>query len=91
MERVLADIRADTLFEEEHRERASSLGGKGGTAMGASGVRKANGVNGVGGGAMLAIGSRKSGEGSLAVPRAVVEEGLRVTRECLEVVCEVDV
>jgi len=27
---------------------------------------------------------------SLALPKTVVEEGVRVTRECLELVCEVD-
>lgn len=27
---------------------------------------------------------------SLAVPAAVVEDGVRVTRECLEAVCEVE-
>lgn len=29
-------------------------------------------------------------DGSLAVPRAVVEEALKVTRECLDAVCEID-
>lgn len=39
---------------------------------------KANGVKGSG------------FERSLAVPGAVVEEGVRVTRECLESVCEIE-
>lgn len=33
---------------------------------------------------------RGEGGQSLALPRGVVEEGVRITRECLEAVCEVD-
>jgi hypothetical protein len=27
---------------------------------------------------------------NLAVPKSVIEEGVRVTRDCLELVCEID-
>lgn len=33
---------------------------------------------------------RGEGGQSLAMPRNVVQEGLRITRECLESVCEVE-
>lgn len=41
---------------------------------------KTNGVNGA---------AAKTHKGSLAVPQGVVDETLRVTRECLENVCEI--
>jgi hypothetical protein len=61
--------------------RAANALGKGKAVTGA-GARAVNGVvNGAG-----------TGEGTtgLAVPQTVIEEGVRITRECLEQVCEVD-
>ncbi len=43
---------------------------------------KTNGVNG-------SAATSKGKKGSLAVPQGVVDETLRVTRECLENVCEI--
>jgi hypothetical protein len=72
----------------EVQRKLGGLGKANGTAMGKGkaagpGVGLMNGVvvNGVG-----------AGEGSmgLAVPQTVIEEGIRITRECLEQVCEVD-
>lgn len=34
-------------------------------------------------------GNNSSGGGNLALPKNVVEEGVRITRECLEQVCEI--
>lgn len=50
-------------------------------------------VNGVGGGMVNGTGaSAGSGNRStgLAVPKTVIEEGVRITRECLELVCEIE-
>jgi len=53
-----------------------------GKAVTVAGAAAANGiVNGAG------TGQRTTG---LAVPQTVIEEGVRITRECLEQVCEVD-
>lgn len=35
-------------------------------------------------------GDRKQTGESLALPQAVINEGVRVTRECLEMVCEIE-
>ena len=58
---------------------------------GASGARGASAVNGEVNG-IVAAGGRAGGikRANLAVPKAVIEEGIRVTRECLELVCEID-
>lgn len=72
--------------------------------MGKEKTKLPNGVvgNGNGGEKVVRVGGSKKkddglmgfkgkGEGgqSLALPRGVVEEGVRITRECLELVCEV--
>ena len=75
--KVLADVRADTLAATSATPPVSKK---------ANGVANGNGVNGVNG-----VGKETGrGEGgkSLAVPKKVVDEGLRVTRECLELVCK---
>ncbi|KAK2627250.1 hypothetical protein QTJ16_003216 [Diplocarpon rosae] len=77
MQRVLQDIKDDTEAQSDSTSTSTGSIGK------ANGVKK-KGEDDV-------PGSRGKGEGgaSLALPRAVVEEGVRITRECLELVCEV--
>ena len=44
-------------------------------------------VNGTGSGKEKGNGRGEDGQ-SLALPQSVVDEGVRITKECLEVVCE---
>jgi len=74
MNRVLEDIREDT---ESLRKYDSSQ--PNGTV----------GKTGSGGGNGNSKGKGENGQ-SLALPKNVVEEGVRITRECLELVCEVE-
>lgn len=74
MERVLADIRADT-------EAATAEIAQDGTKSGGAVTDAING-QGKSGGA--------TDRESLAVPRTVVEDGVQVTRECLDLVCEIE-
>jgi hypothetical protein len=78
MSRVLEDVRRDTLAAE----RNDGVDGKNGV----------NGANGKGKGVGKGENGRGNGgkEGSLALPKSVVEEGVKVTRECLELVCELE-
>ncbi|PVH89827.1 hypothetical protein DL98DRAFT_647525 [Cadophora sp. DSE1049] len=68
--------------------QSSSLKGKANgvttTTTGSNGKFKKKGEEG------SAFVGRGEGGQSLALPRGVVEEGVRITRECLEAVCEVD-
>jgi hypothetical protein len=47
-------------------------------------------VNGVAAGGMANGLGNSQGSTGLAVPKAVIEEGVKITRECLELVCEVE-
>jgi hypothetical protein len=77
MTRVLEDVRRDTV---EARSQVNGSGGGDGNAAGAS----AGGKTGKAGKPV-----KGEGGGSLALPKNVVEEGVRITRECLELVCEI--
>ncbi|KAI9730177.1 MAG: hypothetical protein M1818_008271 [Claussenomyces sp. TS43310] len=93
MERVLADIRRDTESAAA-AERGTGAERKDGrtpepiTSNGAAAAAAAasNGRENEPGN----IGGSASGDESLAVPRAVVDDGVRVTRECLDLVCEIE-
>lgn len=74
MTRVLADIKADTVAA---RSKATPSNGVGGTATGQAAANRE------------APGGRGEGGQSLALPKNVVEEGVRITRECLELVVDV--
>jgi len=74
MSRVLEDIRADSVAAREKDELKN----------GVSAATKGGGGNNV-----VANGGRGERGQSLALPKNVVEEGVRITRECLELVCEV--
>jgi hypothetical protein len=51
-------------------------------------AKDSNGKNGKGG-VQNGVGKNAGVEG-LAVPKEVIEEGIKVTRECLESVCEIE-
>ncbi|KAI1448426.1 hypothetical protein ABKA04_000880 [Annulohypoxylon sp. FPYF3050] len=75
VQRVLKDVRHDTLAAAASETSATETNG-------ASNGNKVNGTNG--------SSNNASGEPSLAVPQAVVDAVLKLTRECLESVCEID-
>ncbi|KAI1375919.1 hypothetical protein F4677DRAFT_421256 [Hypoxylon crocopeplum] len=79
--RVLEDVRHETTV-------ASSSTNGGGEANGTSATNgngnSKSGANGTSSSGLTADGA------SLAIPQSVVDAVLKVTRECLEVVCEVD-
>ncbi|KAI2471630.1 hypothetical protein F4781DRAFT_386091 [Annulohypoxylon bovei var. microspora] len=82
--RVLEDVRHDTA--------ASPDGAGSDAASSTNGAAAANGKSGVNGTSSSNGSSSSSGgtDGSLAVPQAVVDAVLKVTRECLDSVCEID-
>jgi len=78
MSRVLEDIRADSAAAREKDEL------KNGVSAATTAATKGGGGNNA-----VANGGRGERGQSLALPKNVVEEGVRITRECLELVCEV--
>ena len=72
-----------------------SLSGSGARANAANGISRLKGVSAVNG-EVNKVARVDGGVGAtdgkidLAVPKAVIEEGVRVARECLELVCEID-
>jgi hypothetical protein len=84
LRRVLEDVRQDTALAPSATTNGTtkSVNGvseeNGTTANG----KKSDGTNGTNGGA--------SARPSLAVPQNVVDEALKITRECLDSVCEID-
>ena len=75
----MEDIKADTVVL---RGEGGLTNGKGNGGEKDSG--KGKDANGSGNGK-----GRGEGGQSLALPKNVVEEGVRITRECLDLVCEV--
>jgi hypothetical protein len=75
---VLDDIRADTVAGRSQEGESNGTG-----AAGKNG--KTNGNDAVG-----TVNGKGEGGQSLALPKTVVEEGLKITRECLELVVEVE-
>lgn len=98
MRHVLQDIKDDTLAQEAFAQThggAANSSAKGGKPAAAA-VNGASGGNGTGtkrkgreGEDVPGFRGRGEGGVSLALPRVVVEEGVKITRECLELVCEV--
>ncbi|CCU75145.1 hypothetical protein BGHDH14_bgh03522 [Blumeria hordei DH14] len=87
LERVLKDIHADTINTRSSSEVTRSnptRNGHDGIDKNTRSIDKNRAKSGVD-----SIVSTDKGHG-LSVPLKVVEEGLKVTRECLEIVCEVD-
>ena len=94
LRRVLEDVRQDTTFSPNNNNNGTATNGtsskaaangtsaeENGTPTATNG-NKTNGAAGAGAGA----GARPS----LAVPATVVDEALKVTRDCLDTVCEMD-
>ena len=75
MSRVLSDIKSDTQL----RDSTSSTSTNSLTTNGTKGKKKEDEARN---------GKGENGQ-SLALPKNVVDEGVRITRECLELVCEV--
>ncbi|KIN04911.1 hypothetical protein OIDMADRAFT_157407 [Oidiodendron maius Zn] len=75
MTRVLDDIKADTAAARNQEEAKEN----GAAAAGTSASKPAAAVLGKG-----------EGGKSLALPKSVVEEGVRITKECLDLVVEVE-
>jgi hypothetical protein len=80
MTRVLSDIKADTELSRASSNllpngtsSSTTKTGKHGPGKKEEEMRNGKGENGQ----------------SLALPKNVVEEGVKITRECLELVCEV--
>jgi len=74
MIRVLEDIKADNVAARSKAGQSNGTGGKSGGKPTSNEGRKEG---------------RGEGGKSLALPKNVVEEGLKVTRECLELVIDV--
>lgn len=81
LRRVIEDIRHDTALGGGLSAKANTNGTTevNGTKKSANGDNANNGTSAAGAGAP-----------SLAVPQSVVEDAIKVTRECLEMVCEID-
>jgi hypothetical protein len=75
MSRVLSDIKSDTQL----RDSTASTSTNSLTTNGTKGKKKEDEVRN---------GKGENGQ-SLALPKNVVDEGVKITRECLELVCEV--
>ncbi|POS85988.1 hypothetical protein EPUL_002792 [Erysiphe pulchra] len=88
LERVLEDIHVDTVVARSSTSQTPDL-----SSNGHSGGEKRNESNGTkilrrmeGSSSSSNSETRKS----LVIPPNVVEEGMRITRECLETMCEID-
>ncbi|KAL7626723.1 hypothetical protein AAE478_003497 [Parahypoxylon ruwenzoriense] len=100
--RVLEDVRQETAATTAASSSTSDNAANGSEAV--NGTTNGNGAKAGGGGSSgsvngtAAAGSNNNNnnsnavvsDGSLAIPAAVVEAVLKVTRECLETVCEID-
>jgi hypothetical protein len=75
MTRVLDDIKADAAAARSQEEAKEN-----GTGAAGAGSSKP---------AAVAMGKGEGGK-SLALPKSVVEEGVRITKECLDLVVEVE-
>ncbi|KAL2262020.1 hypothetical protein VTK26DRAFT_2721 [Humicola hyalothermophila] len=82
LRRVIEDVRQDTALSPNGNIKAVN-----GASSDEVNGKKAEGTNGNG---TTNNGTANANKPSLAVPQPVVEEALKVTRECLEAVCELD-
>ncbi|KAL2024482.1 hypothetical protein VTK56DRAFT_8293 [Thermocarpiscus australiensis] len=93
LRRVIEDVRQDTaLSPNANGNTKTGVNGTSTSEEGGNGVngRKTEGANGAATTAASNGTASPSARPSLAVPQSVVEEALKVTRESLEAVCEVD-
>lgn len=91
---ILDDVRQETALASSSSSSSSSsdAASKPNGEVNGSGVKKVNGTSGGAEEAQNGAGTAQTqgAEGSLAVPQAVIEEALKVTRESLEMVCEIE-
>ncbi|KAK4137799.1 hypothetical protein BT67DRAFT_453999 [Trichocladium antarcticum] len=85
LRRVIEDVRQDTALGPSAANGASSSEESGGGVV--NGSKKTDAANGNASNGAAGHGSNRP---SLAVPQSVVEEALKVTRESLDTVCEID-
>jgi hypothetical protein len=83
MSRVLSDIKTDTELSRASSSSSATI------SNGASGSASKTGKHGNGKKEEEVRNGKGENGQSLALPKNVVEEGVRITRECLELVCEV--
>jgi hypothetical protein len=87
MARVLEDVKADTAAARSAEEKDQKEKEKNGTGL----VAKEKGGKKPAPATVPALGKGKGEDGrSLALPRSVVDEGVRITKECLDLVVEVE-
>ncbi|KAK4115313.1 hypothetical protein N656DRAFT_704297 [Canariomyces notabilis] len=88
LRRVIEDVRQDTALAPNTTRpvNGSSSSDDGGGGGGGVNGKKTEGTNG----ATASNNTASAGRPSLAVPQAVVDEALKVTRECLDTVCELE-
>ena len=92
LRRVLEDVRQDTAFSPSGatnttngKAAANGTSDENGATAVVNGSKKGDATNGA-----ATNGNTNSDRPSLAIPQTVVDEALKVTRDCLETVCELD-
>jgi hypothetical protein len=88
MARVLEDVKADTAAArsaEEKEDAAKEKNGNGAVGSTAKDKKAVGKVDAAG-----ALKGKGEGGKSLALPRSVVDEGVRITKECLDLIVEVE-
>jgi hypothetical protein len=99
LRRVLEDVRQDTTFSSPNGTTTTTTNGSkagaaaNGTSAEENGTPTANGSSKTNGAAAANNGNGTGAGGArpnLAVPSTVVDEALKVTRDCLDSVCEMD-
>ncbi|OTA80176.1 hypothetical protein M434DRAFT_17875 [Hypoxylon sp. CO27-5] len=90
--RVLEDVRHDTAAATSSSSSTTTTenGTNGGEVNGSGANATTNGASKANGAPSSSSSSSGTTEGSLAIPQAVIDAVLKVTRECLEAVAEVD-
>ena len=91
LRRVLEDVRQDTAFSPSGatnttngKAAANGTSDENGATAVVNGSKKGDATNGA------ATNGSTGDRPSLAMPQNVVDEALKVTRDCLESVCEID-
>ncbi|KAK0630590.1 hypothetical protein B0T17DRAFT_486374 [Bombardia bombarda] len=97
LQRVIEDLRQDTAKAAAAAAAAAAAGSSSTTSAATNGATDAVAVNGkktTNGAAAAAAGESNGNSNgstlSLAVPQSVIDEALKITRESLEAVCDID-
>ncbi|RKF57068.1 hypothetical protein OnM2_077006 [Erysiphe neolycopersici] len=88
LERVLEDIHVDTVVARSSVSQTPDLSSNG--HSGGEKRSESNGTKNFKGMEGSTSSSNSENRQSLVIPPNVVEEGIRITRECLETMCEID-